>query len=395
MTPRDPSRRPAGFTLVELLVVITIIGILMALLIPAVNSARAAARNSECANNLRQMGIALQNYESTKQRLPYYVQWMKRDSGRFVVINEGGLAGSRFGSSDDPGNNPQLIRRASRISWIAMILPQLEQQPIYDNMVDGTVQVGDERAVIRPISQLLCPDDTDLTSLPDAAGTTYIGNTGAWDLSGGSLVDPHPDDYGPGFGDVQANGVFQNAFLFGMKPTRTSSFRDGASTTLMLSENRQKSLSDSGPFRGYTWMGIATDGNPSVELFGEQQLGFSWVATHPDSGTSPITTENGQSEYQQVAMNNEEGPAFNSAQINFFADFPTYARPNSAHPGGTVNCIFADGHALSMRTDIDYTVYQRLMTSTGRKCIDPQVADPTDSILLFRAEPALVPGDYE
>ncbi len=94
-----------GFTLVELLVVIAIIGVLVALLLPAVQAAREAARRSQCGNNLKQMGLGLHNYVDTWQKLP--------------VACMGGFTGA----DDDDG-----------WSWAAVILPFVEQKPLYDQL---------------------------------------------------------------------------------------------------------------------------------------------------------------------------------------------------------------------------------------------------------------------
>ena len=99
------SKTRRGFTLVELLVVIAIIGTLVGLLLPAVQSAREAARRSACTNNMKQLGLVTLNFESTRKRLP--------------------AASDRAG----PGTNP-----AGAYSWVARCLPFLEETNLYNSM---------------------------------------------------------------------------------------------------------------------------------------------------------------------------------------------------------------------------------------------------------------------
>lgn len=103
------TRRRSGFTLVELLVVIAIIGILVALLLPAVQAAREAARRSSCSVNMKQIGLALLNYHDVNSAFPRGAYTSESGSGR----SEDGLG------------------------WASRILPQIEQQPVYDQLVDN------------------------------------------------------------------------------------------------------------------------------------------------------------------------------------------------------------------------------------------------------------------
>ena len=122
-----------AFTLVELLVVIAIIGILVALLLPAVQSAREAARQTSCKNNLRQVGLAMLNYESSQRRLP--------PGYKFV---------------------PSTTGNANGFSWASWLLPYLEEGNLHDQL-DFDLPVYDashEYARTQSISLLLCPSDS-------------------------------------------------------------------------------------------------------------------------------------------------------------------------------------------------------------------------------------------
>jgi prepilin-type N-terminal cleavage/methylation domain-containing protein len=176
-----PKRR--GFTLVELLVVIAIIGTLIGLLVPAVQAVRARMLQTQCLNDMRQLGLAMRNFASSKNDvLPGYVQPVLRSdsskpNGRaYLVCLVGGPTGFTYGSTASDDAN--IDKPRSRISWAARILPELDRQDIWDRLVDaGTNAVGGDS--VRPIRLFICPADGEALSSPDSATLTYVANTGA------------------------------------------------------------------------------------------------------------------------------------------------------------------------------------------------------------------------
>ncbi|MEX2171604.1 MAG: DUF1559 domain-containing protein [Pirellulales bacterium] len=337
-------RRFVGFTLVELLVVITIIGMLMALLIPAVSAVRSRARQTTCANNLRQIGVAVMNFASSKGRFPGYVQPVDQANRGWVQIQGTGMANAGFVSQDSTPDS----REKSRISWAGVILPQMERQDLWDNLrtVDSTEDSSgsDARRRVIPLESYVCPDDTDAASSPENAALTYIANAGAWDWNRSKYLTP------PGFGDTADNGLFHNLTLGKVTTKLGGNIRDGAATTLMLSENIHKN-----PL--YCWLGVSGD------QFGEQHFGMNWVVNGQPDGASTAPTNQAR-----ISLENPRVLDVTTADSQ---GYPYYSRPASTHPGNGVNVIFADGHGDVLVPEIEYVVFQQLMTPNGRKCEDP------------------------
>ncbi len=215
---RGPRRR--AFTLIELLVVISIIGVLIALLIPAVQSARSAARRSQCQNNLKQIGLAISAYLNGHNVFPM-----------------SGVAG--FG-------------RGVNHSCFAMILAELDQQPIYDsyNFLIENYDRANSTAVGTKISTYLCPDvSLPTTPFPSenvrkVDGTNYpVGSAFARNHYGanwGGSWTPLGDDF------TQTKSGFRGIMMMVRVQTprgptsclRPQDIRDGLSNTLLVGEKR-------------------------------------------------------------------------------------------------------------------------------------------------------------
>lgn len=163
--------RPTGFTLVELLVVIAIIGVLVALLLPAIQAAREAARRAQCQNNLKQIGLACLNYESAKNTLPYGNMLMWADAQARNPLPKG-TGAPAFGSG-----------------WTLEIMPFSENQQLKslyiqgaDTAMTGTTQAAVQMKQLRetPVPAYACPSDYPMELTVPASGNGFNNNVGFW-----------------------------------------------------------------------------------------------------------------------------------------------------------------------------------------------------------------------
>lgn len=228
-----PKRKNA-FTLIELLVTISIIAILIALLLPAVQQAREAARRTQCRNNLKQIGLALHNYHDQSEMLP------------------SGWIGVTAGQLDINGTNGW--------SWASKLLPHLDQGALYSS-INFSSQVGSPlnalpRTTVLPVFR--CPSDVapEKWTINSAAGSTPLAEVAAASYSGVFGKDEIELCNGLMAGTAcSSDGVF-----FHNSRIRFADISDGLSSTLLVGE--RVSRSSSGWL--YTWTGVIAGGDDSI-----------------------------------------------------------------------------------------------------------------------------------
>ena len=363
-----------GFTLIELLVVIAIIAVLIALLLPAVQAAREAARRSQCVNNLKQLGLAAQNYVSSNNVFPPQTSWPT-----MAANYTGNVTGLAWG-----------------FNWYYALFPQLEQQPVF-NSVNFSLSPFDYSqltAAATKVSSLLCPDESASTQLYTVntgtstfnyAVSNYVGNYG-----GPAAITPYNGTIIPEYNvELGMNTTSGN----NLQGVGMQSITDGTSNTALFSErlianypfnttSATATVYPSGTsglraiFTGTyaaapssVLPGTLMTSNPAV-LFvqGCQNLSGSTVSPYP--GAIGVEMIAGNPGYVGLSSYNHWTPPNTPPCQNSLDPIVGYVGPygaasaNSLHPGG-VNMCFADGSVHFIKNSVSLQAWWGLGSRNG------------------------------
>jgi prepilin-type N-terminal cleavage/methylation domain-containing protein/prepilin-type processing-associated H-X9-DG protein len=373
-----------GFTLVELLVVITIIGILMGLLIPAVNAARETARRNQCSTQINNLAKAAIQYEMAKKQFPGWVN----DFGFFAAGT------GAFDPSDPELTGATYAAHKKLGSWVVSLLPSLDAQPTYEVWTQDKypviVTTGSQRFTTNAAPSLAimqCPSSTTLEG--EFARNSYIANNGMWNYTTGSTPAQVQRDTAntPTIATANTvavtdtmsmakdNGVFNNKYAgttgAAVGPAvRLDDFKDGQGNTVLFSENLQAvPWSQLHPVESSATNALLpATGNTEVGFPTLSRLtqGFVWHYEDPNQYNGAPVVSTTQARLINSAHNGEDKfitrmEGGNAASV---------ARPSSAHNDG-VNMGFADGASKFIADSIDYRVYQALMTPRGKSSLVP------------------------
>jgi prepilin-type N-terminal cleavage/methylation domain-containing protein/prepilin-type processing-associated H-X9-DG protein len=313
--------RVRGFTLIELLVVIAIIGVLIALLLPAVQAAREAARRAQCVNNLKQLGLAIQNYHDINNVIPP--------------------------SSNAYSANPPRI--APDFSLKARLLPFLEQGPVFDalnmSFLAGERQNDTSRAT--KVAAFLCPSDGNLPTTVDGSAS-YPNNIGTWYLNNGGMCD------GP-FHKMTDNAKGA--------PCSFARVLDGLSNTVIFSEWVMGELGNNRHGTHQVYSGSIPEVATPLPQLQQLCLAAKTIAFNQKGKTWLLQYNNRGGGYSHVMMPNTKSCWFVSDET-----FRTLVGASSNHPGG-VNVALLDGSVKFVKNTISPTTWWAVSTIRGKEAI--------------------------
>ncbi|HEX4143261.1 MAG TPA: DUF1559 domain-containing protein [Pirellulales bacterium] len=324
-------RRRSAFTLIELLVVIAIITLLVALLLPAVQAARESGRRGQCAFNLKQIALAVQDFHSKYRYLPSTPR-----------PSSGGTLGAGSVGTMPPN-----------LSWEAYLLPNLDQMPLYDqlnpaqNWSSSTVAngfaVANSVTVAMPIPMFACPSSTDPSRLDgDPAQNPWVPLAACTDYSTITQVEQRTADAGL----VDAAGV-------GMMPVGVRStlddVRDGLSNTLLLVESAGRPQ----VFRRRLAVGTLPTNRVNGGGWSRSASDFGLDGASADGTIFPGT----------CAINCTNGQDIGNSPYPYASPYGTggTGETYSFHSGGA-NVVMGDGSVRFANEGIDLRVYAHLVT---------------------------------
>ncbi len=335
-----------GFTLVELLVVIAIIGILIGMLLPAVQMVREAARRTSCLNNIRQLGLACANYESAFQHFP--------------------TAGGEANQFWDTGEQNKQLHGYENLGWMYQILPQIEQTNLEElrkpfGYLGGAMPFIEQRVPI-----FNCPTRGERfvnMGFPLAVGD-YAGVMGSWNELGWGYTWQHYMDPQPNESRLVWTGLIAKGGHYEINADKTFKFpkigfhsaSDGVSNTLLLAEKAVNQLN---------YQLNSSDGYPYWEAWG-QFSGADWptmrqfgLPTAEDGGSGKGDPE------VPVLSDSEDRPGWmwvNAKQTQEFGF-------GSAHPG-TFNAVLGDGSTRTISKTADLYILNQLGKRSDGSVID-------------------------
>ena len=354
-TKRGPcvASRRRGFTLIELLVVISIIAVLASLIMPAIMNARAAARRTQCANNLKQLAAATMNFTSASNgRLPDAYDW--------------------YPALDANGN---LVDKAISRPWPVALLPFLDRNDLQRVVANGTLGGIASGGEVPHVEALTCVVDDN--NYIQGGGLSYVGNGGYMGLAAfqnANLQTAEPGSFnygGPNSERVaHATGIFwapDNGVVDGLIPGAVGFEKDVHKMTLDFI--------------------TAGDGNSNTILFGENLQAGNWAWQPGASGHTVTDCRQGGSLFgvlvaSGVNLNPNAVPgkltlgsstSFSNGAViagrlnkNLIAARYQTPRPSSNH-GDLVNFAFCAGNVRSINMNVDPRVFARLVTPDGQR----------------------------